>query len=452
MKHRKGHELMALPPHISVLYEGPALVAVVFLFRVAIPSDISTLPRYYSLNICMDFIKDFEVTKEEGSQVKMSGEIPFAELEKERSAAIKKLGANVKIDGFREGHVPEAMLVERLGEMSILGEMAERAIAKAYPAALKEHNIDAIGYPQIQITKIAADNPLGFTATIAVVPEVTLPDYKSIAKETNKDAESSEVTDEDVEKQINDILRQKVAYERLQTKAAAKAEAEKQQEDLGGVTELPTPESEAANAEEPETHVHADGTVHEGPAHPEPEAVDDKDLPELTDELVKTLGQPGQFENVEDFKTKLREHLTIEKERDVAAKNRAAVTEAIVAVSEVDMPKVLIDSEIHQMWAQMEGDLQQANMKMDEYLAHIKKTKEELIVEWTPHAEKRAKLQLVLNEIAKTEDIKPDENELKTQVDHLMSHYKDADESRVRVYVASMLVNEAVMKLLEEQK
>ena len=72
----------------------------------------------------MDFVKDFEVTKEAGSQMKITGEIPFAELEKERSAAIKALGKNIQVDGFREGKVPENMLVEKIGEMAILSEMA----------------------------------------------------------------------------------------------------------------------------------------------------------------------------------------------------------------------------------------------------------------------------------------------------------------------------------------
>ncbi len=399
----------------------------------------------------MDFIKDFEVTKEPGSQMKIVGEIPFAELTKERSAAIKALGKNIELDGFRKGHVPEQMLIEHIGEMRILGEMAERAMAKVYPAIIKEHELDAIGYPQVQITKIAADNPLGFTITVAVVPEIKLPDYKQVAAEQNKDKESVEVTDEDLETAIKDIQRQKIAYERLQEKAAAKAKADEEKKDLGDVTELPTPESEAAKDDGPETHTHADGTVHEGPAHEEPEAVADKDIPELTDEYVKTLGRPGQFESVEDFKTKLREHLAIEKERELTAKQRAKITDAIVAVAEMDLPDVLVESELQQIKGQMEHDLHNANMKMEEYLNHIKKTEEDLVNEWRPAAEKRAKLQLVLNEIAKAEDIKPDENELKQNVDMLMQQHKDADESRVRLYVASMLTNEAVMKLLENQ-
>jgi len=86
---------------------------------------------------------------------------------------------------------------------------------------------------------------------------------------------------------------------------------------------------------------------------------------------------------------------------------------------------------------------------MDDYLKHIKKTKEELEKEWTPAAEKRAQLQLILNEIAKDSDIKPDEKQLEEQVKQLLEQFKDADERRVRIYVASMMTNEAVMKMLE---
>ena len=89
----------------------------------------------------MNFIKDFEVTKETGSQLKIVGEIPFAELEKEKNAAIKKLGQNVEMDGFRKGHVPENILMEKIGEMAILSEMAERALSKVYPEILKANKI-----------------------------------------------------------------------------------------------------------------------------------------------------------------------------------------------------------------------------------------------------------------------------------------------------------------------
>ncbi len=374
----------------------------------------------------INFKSAFTVTKEEGSQVKIAGEIPFSELEEERKAAIKHLGANVKLDGFRPGHVPTTVLEKHLGEMTVLTEMAERVIGHMYPHILEAHAIDAIGYPQISITKIAAGNPLGFTATVAVMPTITLPDYKQIAKTTNLGKESTGVTDTDVEKQIAEILRQKMAYERLQTKAVAKNVAKGTNDG-----DLPTPESEQAKVIETE------------------EDFSKLPLPELTDELVKTLGQPGQFTGIDDFKTKLREHLEIEKKQEVETKHRAIITDEIIKQTTVDLPQILIDSELNQMFFQMNEDLERANLKMDDYLKHIKKTKEELEKEWTPAAEKRAQLQLILNEIAKDSDIKPDEKQLEEQVKQLLEQFKDADERRVRIYVASMMTNEAVMKMLE---
>ncbi len=382
----------------------------------------------------MDFIKDFKVTKEAGSSVKIEGEIPFAKLEEYRGAAIKALGKNMKVDGFRAGHIPEKIVIERIGEMNILSEMAERAMAATYPEVIKTHKIEAIGYPDVQITKIAAGNPLGFTLTVAVIPEITLPDFKKIAKEINKDKAGAEVTDEDVEKQVKDILRQKLAYERLQKKAAEKAEKG-----------------------EVETHTHADGTVHEGPAHDEEhsheeeevKAVTDEEIPELTDELVKELGQPGQFETVADFKAKIKEHLEIEKKRDVETAHRGKLTDKIIDESKMELPQVLIDTELNQMFAQMEEDISRAGLKFEDYLTYIKKTRDDLKKEWSPAAEKRAKLQLVLNEIAKVEKIEPEKDLLDTEVKALLAQYKDADEARVRIYVASVLTNEAVMKMLE---
>jgi len=368
----------------------------------------------------IDFKTAFTVTPEPGSQVKIAGEIPFSELEHERTAAIKSLGKNVKLDGFRQGHIPESVLLKHLGEMNVLAEMAERAIAHMYPHILEAHGIDALGYPQISITKIAAENPLGFSATVAVLPTFSLPNYKDIAKGVNETKESLEVTDQDIEKQVSDILRQKVAYERLQAKAAVKNVED-------GIDE-PTPEVAPIETDEDFAKL---------------------PLPELTDELVATIGQPGQFATVADFKAKLREHLGIEKKQGGTAKHRAKITDAIIAATEVDLPQVLIDSEINQMFGQMNEDLERSNLKMDDYLKHIKKTKDDLKTEWTPAASMRAKLQLILNEIAKKEDIKPDQVQLEAQVKQLTDQYKDADKHRVEVYVASVMKNEAVMKLLE---
>ncbi len=364
------------------------------------------------------------VEKKQGSLVVITGELPFSELEKHRSHAVKTLAQEVTIDGFRKGHIPESILIKTLGEMTLITEMAERALGEHYPKFIETEKLDVIGYPKISITKIAKDNPLGFSIEVAIVPEVTLPDYKKIAHDINAEKETKEVTDAEVTKQVEEILRQKVAYERLQKKA--------QHEPVK------------------ESHVHGEDCDHE---HDLPEPIEDiknLPLPELTDAYVKTLGKPGQFENVEDFKSKIKEHLTIEKAHDVDSRHRAKITDTIVDETVAEIPQVLIDAEINQMFAQMEEDLKRAQLKMEDYLGHLKKTRDDLKKEWTPSAEKRAKLQLTLNAIAKKEQVVPDVGRVDQEISQLLAHYKDADEKRVRVYVESVLTNDAVMQMLEK--
>ena len=167
------------------------------------------------------------------------------------------------------------------------------------------------------------------------------------------------------------------------------------------------------------------------------------------DRGCSTLGQPGQFTGIDDLKVKLREHLEFEKKNDITAKHRADITDKIIEETTMTLPKILIESETNQMFAQMEEDLERAMLKMDDYLKHINKTREDLAKEWEPAAEKRAKLQLVLNEISKAEKITPDISLVETQTKELKERFPEADEYRVRIYVASVLMNEAVMKNLE---
>lgn len=397
-----------------------------------------------------ELLEKITVEKKAGSEVTMTGEIPYAELEKHKESALAAVGKEISVDGFRKGHVPEAVLVKTVGEMAIITEMAERALAKVYPELVTLHGLDVIGYPKISITKIAKDNPLGFSLTVAVVPEVTLPDYMKVAKEVNKAKDSKEVTEEEVTKQVEDILRQKVAYERLQKKAGASVNHvhdencnhdHTEHDHVHGPDCDHEAEEQESSVEKPEDKVNAEGGEDD---------LGHIKLPELTDEYVKTLGKEGQFTSVEDFRNKIKEHLTIEKARDVDSRHRAKITDAIIEKTKVELPQVLVDAEIGQMYAQMASDLERAQLKMEDYLGHIKKTKEDLTKEWTPMAEKRAKLQLVLNEIAKKENITPDPSLVDHEVSHLLEQYKDADEKRVRVYIASVLTNEAVMKKLEE--
>src|SRR3989344_4883710 len=143
------------------------------------------------------------------SEVEIEGELSSELFEHYSAQALKRLGENLKLDGFRKGKIPENVLLSHIPEISILEEMANLALGEHYPKIIENEKIDAIGRPEISITKLARKNPLGFKIKTAVLPEIDLPDYKDIAKKIISNITDAEkniiVSDQDLENTIMDI-------------------------------------------------------------------------------------------------------------------------------------------------------------------------------------------------------------------------------------------------------
>src|ERR1035437_1353763 len=152
---------------------------------------------------------NIKVTKLLNSEIEIEGEIDAELFESYFTKALKKIGETLKLDGFRQGKIPEGVLLSKIPEISILEEMAEMALAENYPKIIADEKLDAISRPEISITKLARKNPLGFKIKTAVMPSIKLPDYKNIAKKVIGDVTDAEknivVTDEDLENTIMDI-------------------------------------------------------------------------------------------------------------------------------------------------------------------------------------------------------------------------------------------------------
>ena len=116
------------------------------------------------------------------SEVEIIGEISAEIFMSGRNKAIKEFSEKVEMDGFRKGKIPEDILIKNLGMQVVLEKMAVIALEKEYPKIINEHKIRAIGRPEITLTKLAENNPLGFKVTTSILPKITLPDYKKIAR------------------------------------------------------------------------------------------------------------------------------------------------------------------------------------------------------------------------------------------------------------------------------
>jgi trigger factor len=123
--------------------------------------------------------------------------------------------------------------------------------------------------------------------------------------------------------------------------------------------------------------------------------------------------------------------------------------EAIIKETSFEVPEIVLKSETDKMIATIEADVARSGASLDDYLAHVKKTKEELIEECKPEAEKRARFQLVLNAISRDAKVLPTEAEVEAEAQKYMAMYPTADPNRTRAYADMMLTNDKVLSMLE---
>lgn len=147
-----------------------------------------------------------------------------------------------------------------------------------------------------------------------------------------------------------------------------------------------------------------------------------------------------------------KEALLKAKEYRSKEKRRLELVDALTKELDVVIPKVLIESELNQMIAQMRGDIERMGLSFTDYLKHLKKTEDELKSEWRPDAEKRVKLDLIIAHIAESEKLSPDAEKVEKEVKHAQEHYKDIDLARAKSYFSNMFLNQAVFEFLENQK
>lgn len=331
----------------------------------------------------------------------ISGEIPVASYTAYRSTALISLQERVSIDGFRKGKIPENVLVKHVGEQALLIEMAERAVSDAYRELVAEEKLDVVSDPSFNLTKLAPGNPIGFTITVIIMPEVKLPDYMAIAKRENAKKDVAPVTEKDIAEAVFEIRKSKIPSEIRDQKELK-------------------PEDFAKNME-----------LH---------------MPALNDAFVQGV---GDFKTVEEFTHKLREHLVKQKEETAQDKVRGAIADALIKDTEIDLPEAFVDGEVSKMTAQLKSDIAGIGMGWEDYLKRIAKTEEEVTKEWRPEAEKRARFELILHKIAEVEKLTPNSEEVHTETHHMMEHYPDADHDRVMAYVATMKTREKVWLFLD---
>lgn len=422
-----------------------------------------------------------EIKKLPKSRVEISFELTAEELEPFIEKAVLNASQNVKIEGFRPGKAPRDLIERKIGQATLYEEAAELAVRKTYVSAVLEKNLNVIGQPEIQVLKLAPGNPFNFKATAAVLPEIKLPDCKTIAGETKSRAKPADVPEKEFSEALEYLRKSRAKNSAVNREAKTgdfcevdfearhggvkieKGESKNHPLVIGDKEFIPGFEENLAGmkaGEEKTFSVKAPGDYFKKEYagkildfKVKMNGVFERILPELDDEFAKGL---GKFENLEQLKKSVKEGLSAEKERKEKDRLRMEILEKISEKTDMELPDILIESEKEKMAHELEHSVERFGLNLETYLAQIKKTIDDLKKDWQKDAEKRAKAALILREIAVKEKLAPTEEEIAEKTKETLAHYHSGQEAgqidpaAVRDYVEGQLKNEKVFEFLEK--
>lgn len=347
---------------------------------------------------------NIKVTRDkERWEAEISAEIPAEAIAQYREEALKEIQRDAKVDGFREGKAPIERILQIYGEATILRHAAEHAIQHELPEILAAEKLPIVEAPRVTTDTPEAGKPLKFTARAALAPEVKLPDYKKIAAKHTENKEDVSVSDEEHAQTLSHLKRERARIDKIESGTEPQKAAE------------------------------------------ESRAMKEEELPALDDTFVQSLG----YENAEKFSEALRTNIKTEKEMRAHEKRRGGMLDDLVAGSVISYPVALREYEINDMEARLKDDLTRMGQTLESYLLQTKKTREELHAEWNDAANKRAKVRLILAEIARKESIEPGKDELEHEIEHAREHYPAADPDALRAHIAHAMRNDATLRFLE---
>ncbi|MDE6944893.1 MAG: trigger factor [Lachnospiraceae bacterium] len=387
-----------------------------------------------------------QVEKLEKNMAKLTVEVSAEDFEKAIEKVYQKQKKQISIPGFRKGKVPRMMVEKMYGKEVFYEDAANDLIPDAYDNALDECEEDIVSSPKIEVTQIEAGKPFVFTATVALKPEVKLGEYKGIKIEKIE----REVTEEEVLTEINRERNKNARNITIEDRpvkdgdmtvidfegfvdgeAFEGGKGENYPLTIGSGAFIPGFEEQLVGAEigkEVEVKVtfpedyqaeELQGkeavfkcTVHE---------IKEKELPELDDEFASEV---SEFDTLEEYKEDVKKNLAEKKVKDAETARENAAVEAAVKASEIEIPEAMLETQQRQMVDEFSQRITMQGMSMEQYMQFTGATYEKLIEQVKPQAEERIRARLVLEAIAKAENIVATEEDYEKEMKTMAEVYQ----------------------------
>jgi trigger factor len=381
-----------------------------------------------------------KVTREktENSQAFLTIEMEAAEVEEYLEKSYHRMVSKANIPGFRKGKAPRAVLEHYMGKESLLDDALNHLIPEAYEKAIKEQEIEAIAQPQIEL---AQTDPVVFKATIPLKPTIKLGDYGGI----RLTPEPVQLTEDDTNSAIEQLLHRYSTWEPVERQVdlndLVSLDIESNIEDEPFINQkgapyqvlsgLPFPapgfaeqllgmkqdEEKEFKLQFPADYSRSELAGKEPSFKVRVTEIKQEKLPELNDEFARQLDP--DFENLDSLRERITADLRLNAEDKARMDFEERVVEAVVELTQLEFPPVLVEMEINQLVDERKRYWQGGTQSLDEYLRSINKTEEELREELHPLAVKRVNWSLVLEKVAEEEKIEVSDSEIKAEIENL---------------------------------
>lgn len=423
-----------------------------------------------------------QVEKLEKNMAKLTVEVSAEDFKAAIKKAFNKNKNRFAIPGFRKGKAPQAMIEKMYGEGVFYEDAADEAINASYAEAMKESGLDIVSRPEVTIEKIGKDEPFVYSALVAVKPEVTLGQYKGVEVEK---ADAS-VSAEDVEAELKKVQEQNARLLTVEDRGVEDGDqtvidfegfvdgkgfeggkAEDYPLTIGSHSFIDTFEEQLIGkkiGEECEVNVTFPTEYHAADLAGKPatfkvtvKEIKVKELPELNDEFASEV---SEFDTLDEYKKDVEKKLVEKKEIEANSKNEDAVVAKVVENATMEIPDKMIDAQAENMVQDMARRMQSQGLSLDMYLKYTGMTVEQRKEQARPDAEKRIRTRLVLEAVAKAENIQISDEKVDEEVAKMAEAYKMEveklksymSESDVKQMKEDLAVQQAVDLLVAEAK
>jgi trigger factor len=367
------------------------------------------------------------------TRVKLTVEVPFDELKQNLDHAYREVARQVRIPGFRPGRVPPRIIDQRVGRGAVLEQAVNEAVPQLYGKALEEHDVFALGQPELEITKLDDGKELAFTAEVDVRPSFDLPDLDLLAATVDVTV----VTPDQVEEYLGSLRERFASLKGVERpvqdgdfvsidlaasvngEAVEDAQASGVSYEVGSASMLDGLDEALTGLSAGDTATfEADlaGGLMEGVSADVEVTVNSvkvKELPVLDDEFAQSA---SEFDTIGELRAGTRKQLELMRRNGQVGQARERVLDALLEQIDIPLPERVVDAEIEQRRHNLDDRLVQAGMTMEDYLQGSGQTADGIEEQFDTDARRSIKAGFILDKLAVQEELGVESNELNSYI------------------------------------